>query len=58
VLLGVNASALLRMTGEFLPPLAQWFNLLAALVWLAALLPWVWRYLPMYLQPRAEHLPG
>ena len=47
-----NASAVLRITGEFLPPLAHWINLLAALVWLAALLPWVLRYLPMYLQPR------
>ena len=52
VLFGVNASAVLRIAGEFLPPLAQWLNLLAALVWLTALLPWVLRYLPMYLQPR------
>ena len=58
VLLGVNASAVLRIAGEFLPQLASWLNLLAALVWLAALLPWVLRYLPMYLQPRAEHPPG
>ena len=53
VLLGVNITALLRIAGEFLPQLASWINLLAALVWLTALLPWVWRYLPMYLQPRA-----
>jgi uncharacterized protein involved in response to NO len=58
VLLGVNASALLRIAGEFVPPVAGWLNLLAALVWLAALLPWVMRYLPMYLQPRADHPPG
>jgi len=58
VLLGVNASAVLRIAGEFLPPVASWLNLLAALVWLAALLPWVLRYLPMYLKPRAEHPPG
>ncbi len=58
VLLGVNASALLRIAGEFLPWIASWLNLLAALVWLAALLPWVLRYLPMYLQPRVEHPPG
>jgi len=55
VLLGVNASAVLRIAGEFLPQVAHWLNLLAALVWLAALLPWVLRYLPMYLQPRAGH---
>ena len=58
VLLGVNASAVLRIAGEFLLPVASWLNLLAALVWLAALMPWVWRYLPMYLQPRVEHPPG
>jgi uncharacterized protein involved in response to NO len=58
VLLGVNASAVLRIAGEFLPLVASWLNLLAALVWLAALLPWVRRYLPMYLKPRAEHPPG
>jgi uncharacterized protein involved in response to NO len=55
VLLGVNASALLRIAGEFVQPVASWLNLLAALVWLVALLPWVLRYLPMYLQPRVEH---
>jgi len=58
VLLGVNASAVLRIAGEFLLPVASWLNLLAALVWLAALLPWVLRYLPMYLQPRIDHTPG
>jgi uncharacterized protein involved in response to NO len=54
----VNASALLRIAGEFLLPLASWINLLSALVWLAALLPWVLRYLPMYLMPRVDHPPG
>lgn len=58
VLLGVNASAVLRIAGEFVPQIGSWLNLLAALLWLAALLPWVWRYLPMYLQPRADHLVG
>jgi uncharacterized protein involved in response to NO len=47
--------AVLRIAGEFVPQVASWLNLLAALVWLAALLPWVLRYLPMYLQPRANH---
>jgi len=58
VLLGVNASAVLRIASEFLPPVASWLNLLAGLVWLAALLPWVLRYLPMYVKPRVEHQPG
>jgi uncharacterized protein involved in response to NO len=58
VLLGVNACALLRIAGEFVPQVSGWLSLLAALVWLAALLPWVLRYLPMYLRPRAGHLPG
>jgi len=58
VLIGVNSSAVLRIAGEFVPQVASWLNLLAALVWLAALLPWVHRYLPMYLQPRVVHPPG
>jgi len=58
VLLGVNASALTRIAGEFFLPVASWLNLLAALVWLAALLAWALRYLPMYWQPRADHPPG
>jgi len=58
VLLGVNASAMLRIAGEFILPVASWLNLLAALVWLVALLPWVLRYLPMYLKPRVDHSPG
>jgi len=58
VLIGVNASAVLRIAGELVPPVANWLSVLAALVWLAALLPWVWRYLPMYLQPRVDHPAG
>jgi uncharacterized protein involved in response to NO len=58
VLLGVNASALLRIAAEFILPVASWINLLAALVWIGALLPWVWRYLPMYLKPRISQQPG
>jgi uncharacterized protein involved in response to NO len=58
VLLGVNASAVLRIAAEFLLPVASWINLLAALVWLGALLPWVLHYLPMYLKPRVTQQPG
>jgi len=58
VLLGVNVAAVLRIAGEFLPTVGNWINLLAAVVWLGALLPWVWRYLPMYLQPRVEQQLG
>jgi uncharacterized protein involved in response to NO len=58
VLLGVNVSAVLRIAAEFVLPVANWINLLAALVWLGALLLWVWRYLPMYLKPRVAQQPG
>ena len=58
VLLGVNLTAVLRIAAEFILPVASWINLLAALVWLAALLPWVLRYLPMYLTPRVSQQSG
>jgi len=58
VLLGVNLAAVLRMAGELLPVWGSWLNLLAAVVWLCALLPWVLRYLPMYLKPRVTQQPG
>jgi uncharacterized protein involved in response to NO len=58
VLLGVNGSAVLRIAGELLPASGATLNLAAGIVWLASLLPWVARYAPMYLQPRADRLPG
>ncbi len=56
-LLGINVTAILRIAGE-LPAVGATFNLLAALAWLAAFLPWVWRYLPITLLPRADRQPG
>jgi len=58
VLLGVNASALLRIAGEFLPSIGATLNLAAGAVWLVSLLAWVMRYAPMYLQARADRQPG
>jgi len=59
VLFGVHLAALLRMGAEFLPPAASGtLNALAAATWLAALAPWAWRYLPMYLRPRIDGKPG
>jgi uncharacterized protein involved in response to NO len=59
VLFGVHLAAALRIGAEFLPPAASGtLNVLAAATWLAALAPWVWRYLPMYLRPRIDGKPG
>jgi len=59
VLFGVNLAAALRIGAEFLPPaIAGTLNVLAAATWLAALAPWAWRYLPMYLRPRIDGKPG
>lgn len=59
VLLGINLTAALRITAEFTPPaFSSALNILAAAVWLASFTPWVWRYAPMYLRPRADGQPG
>jgi uncharacterized protein involved in response to NO len=57
-LLGVNVAALLRIGGEWWPAGGAWLNLLAGIVWLSALLPWVLRHLPMLLEPRVDGQPG
>ncbi len=57
--LGVNVAALLRIFAELFAGAANhWLNAFAALVWLGALLPWAWRYAPMYLRPRVDGKPG
>lgn len=55
------AAALLRVTGDVqaianASPVSP--NLLAALVWLAAVIPWGLRYLVIYLRPRIDGKPG
>lgn len=57
--LGINAAAVVRVAAELWPGTAgQTMNILAAAIWLLALLPWVTRYAPMYLRPRADGRPG
>jgi uncharacterized protein involved in response to NO len=56
--LAVQAAAGLRVAAEFLPHAAAWLSLLAALVWLAALLCWAVLNLPVYFRPRADGAPG
>jgi uncharacterized protein involved in response to NO len=55
-LLGINIAAVLRIAAEFTA--APTLNALAAVAWLASILPWAWRYAPMYLRPRIDHRPG
>jgi uncharacterized protein involved in response to NO len=55
--LAIQIAAALRLAGEFLPARDS-LNLVAALIWLAALLAWSARYLPIYLRPRADGAPG
>jgi uncharacterized protein involved in response to NO len=57
-LLGVNLAALVRIAAEFWPAAFTVLNLLAALLWLAFVGAWAVRYLPLYLQPRADNQPG
>lgn len=58
---GLHLSALLRVFGD-LPVTAQIAGLpitfLAALVWLASVLPWAAQFAPIYLRPRVDGRPG
>lgn len=57
--LGLNGIAALRVAAELAPvSVYQTLNLLAAAAWLACLLPWAARYVPLYLRPRADRRPG
>jgi len=57
-LLGLNLATATRLASEFLPAHAPALNLLAALLWLVFLLPWVLRYAPLYLRVRLDGQPG
>ncbi|TAM46920.1 MAG: NnrS family protein [Gammaproteobacteria bacterium] len=58
VFAGVNVVALLRIAAEFAGGAGGALNTLAALAWLVVLWPWVSRYAPIYLRPRADGKPG
>jgi uncharacterized protein involved in response to NO len=57
-LLGLGATAIIRMAAEFAPAWSGWLNLAAAAAWLLCLVPWVLQYAPMYLRPRADGRAG
>ncbi len=55
----LQIAVLLRVLCEILP--GEWragLYLTAAIAWLACFLPWLFFYLPTYLKPRADGLPG
>ncbi len=56
---GIQLAALLRVLADMLPLQAMhWLYLAAAAAWLACFMPWVSRYLPFYLRPRADGKAG
>lgn len=55
---GIQFVALVRIAADFFPQYGGMLYLIAALGWLACFTPWVWRYLPAYLRPRADGQPG
>lgn len=55
--LGILLAASLRILGD-VASLPSSLNLVAALVWLVVLAPWVAYYLPMYWRPRADGQEG
>ncbi len=56
--IGMQIVTLLRVLADILPMQPHWFYVGAAAVWLACFFPWVLRYLPVYLRPRADGLAG
>lgn len=58
--LGVMATAVVRVAAE-IPPIAAYrgqLSVAAGILWLICIIPWTWRYVPMYWQPRADHRRG
>ena len=56
---GMQLAVLLRVLADMLPAQAMhWLYLAAAVAWLACCVPWVARYLPFYLRPRADGKAG
>jgi uncharacterized protein involved in response to NO len=61
VFLGLLATALVRAAADlwFVPPVLRlWLSVAAAVLWLAVLVPWAARYVPVYLRPRGDGRPG
>jgi uncharacterized protein involved in response to NO len=55
----VQAAALVRILPDLLSIAhPQPLQRLAAMLWLAAFLPWAWRYAPYYWRPRVDGRPG
>lgn len=56
---GIQLAALLRVLADMLPAQSgYWLYVAAAAVWLGCFIPWVLRYLPVYLRPRADGRAG
>jgi uncharacterized protein involved in response to NO len=56
---GMQLAAVLRVLADMLPAQSRlWLYFAAAAAWLACLLPWVLRYLPVYWRPRADGRAG
>jgi uncharacterized protein involved in response to NO len=56
---GIQLTALLRVLADMLPLQAgYWLYVAAAAMWLLSFSPWVLRYLPVYLRPRADGQAG
>lgn len=57
--IGIQLVAVLRVLADMLPVEgAYWLYVAAAALWLACFSPWVARYLPLYLRPRADGQAG
>jgi len=54
----LQAATLLRLAAELWTQGYAWLLTAAILAWLAAFTGWAWKYVPVYLRPRADGKPG
>jgi uncharacterized protein involved in response to NO len=50
----LQAATLLRVGSEFWPQAYVWLVTAAILTWVGAFAGWAWKYVPVYLRPRAD----
>ncbi|MBE0620178.1 MAG: NnrS family protein [Burkholderiales bacterium] len=54
----LQAATMLRLLSELWPQRNAWLVTAAILAWLATFASWAWKYVPVYLRPRADGKPG
>ena len=59
IFIGMQLVTVLRVLADIVStPIMRWLYLSAAAIWLASFLSWVWRFIPVFWQKRADGKPG